>query len=1370
MQTFLCDFRDIYDEGCYSGSDRSREGDVRMFDFPRGKRVVGSAIAGLVVLMVFSVLNASANGDYVEADAGEDITILETDPVADFDGSGSSAYPNDIAEYAWVFGDGSDAGYGETISHEYWADDGEYLVYLIVSDTEGNMDDDMSTVTVENVDPEVWAGRDVEIFEGYYAIFNGQFNDTAKDTHEIRWEFGDGSNSTGSNYTWHRYTDQGTYEVTLTVTDDDGGVGMDSLYVTVINRPPYARLWWADSYYEEPVIDEGDTLNFYAQYYDSGWTDDLTIELDYGDGSPIEEWEDTYYGWELMHHVYEDDGFYNITLTVTDEDGAVGTDTMMVEVHNVAPTVELGGPYMTTTEGACNYFDATMIDPGADDTHTIEWDFGDGTTASGSLALYHRYTENGVYNVTLNVTDDDGGFGSDTMIIAVDNVAPRVYLLWDQTVDEGDVVEFKAYYCDPGIDDTHILVWDFGDGTVITDDDPDSTDIYCSSVCTFAAEDLEDEDNDLNDCQCSYSCCHVVTIEHTYVDDGDFMVTLTVLDDDGDWGSDTCEVTVENVAPEVDAGEAMAIYEGGYAIFQGSFEDPGANDTHTIEWDFGDGTSGSGALYTWHRYMDEGEYTVTLTVTDDDGGVGTDTLTLWVQNRAPWAYLYGIVYTENGYGYYSYYAEPTVDEGEPLDFYVYYYDYGWNDTLEVTLDFGDGTASLSWTDDYYGYFVMNHTYMDDGEYTMTLTVEDSDGGVGTDTMLVTVENVAPQIGDDDEYEGLEGEFLTFEAEVTDQGDDELTYEWEFGDGETGTGMPVTHAYGDNGVYTLTLTVTDDDGGSDSESWPVTITNADPVADAGYYYVYTTPGETVEFEGSITDPGWLDTHSVNWNFADGTEENDTLTPEHAFDDIGYYLVWLTVTDDDGGVGTDYIYVIVRQEGPYAYLYWDQTVDEGEMANFYAYGYNPINQGDLEMEVDFGDGSAPVEWTGTYYAWKMLNHTYGDDGNYTVTLTVTDEEGDETTDTVLVTVLNVDPDVECDSYLETTDEAHYVWFEATIDDPGWEDTHTIVWDFGDGTFWNDTLTPWHRYGDNGIYNVTVTVTDDDGGSDSDTVMVSVSNVDPYVWAYYDVTVNESEVATFYGVFYDPGYLDTHTFIWEFGDGTSIVTTNYTEYWNVVGLSIMNHSYDDDGTYYVNVTVFDDDGGSNTDTVEVTVLNLPPDVEAGADITTYEGYYVRFNGSYMDPSPEDTHTVEWEFGDGTNGSGTLTPYHWYYEEGEYDVNLTVTDDDGGVGEDSLVVTVLNRAPYAYLYYPRYDDLNVTFYLYYYDPGRDDLEITLDYGDGTEESWSDTYYHWEQVTHTYEESGTYTITMTVEDDDGASTTVTLSVTVEGPDPPDDP
>ena len=96
------------------------------------------------------------------------------------------------------------------------------------------------------------------------------------------------------------------------------------------------------------------------------------------------------------------------------------------------------------------------------------------------------------------------------------------------------------------------------------------------------------------------------------------------------------------------------------------------------------------------------------------------------------------------------------------------------------------------------------------------------------------------------------------------------------------------------------------------------------------------------------------------------------------------------------------------------------------------------------------------------------------------------------------------------------------------------------------------------------------------------------------------------------------------------------------------------------------------------DVTVSNVAPLVEAGDDQTADEGDPVSFSGDFTDPGLDDTHTYEWDFEDGApHELGTLEPEHTYADDGEYIVELTVTDDDGGVGMEILMVTVENVAP---------------------------------------------------------------------------------------------
>jgi len=148
------------------------------------------------------------------------------------------------------------------------------------------------------------------------------------------------------------------------------------------------------------------------------WPDTVVSrDWSFGDGNISQEQNPT--------HTYGDNGLYQVSLTVTTENGYQVAGWQNIIIENVPPVVE-AGPDQTVSEGDSVSIAANSSDPGWLDTHTITWDFGDNTTASGNLNTSHVYADNGVYTVNVSVTDDDGGTGTDTLIVTVNNVAPVV--------------------------------------------------------------------------------------------------------------------------------------------------------------------------------------------------------------------------------------------------------------------------------------------------------------------------------------------------------------------------------------------------------------------------------------------------------------------------------------------------------------------------------------------------------------------------------------------------------------------------------------------------------------------------------------------------------------------------------------------------------------------------------------------------------------------------------------------------------------------------------------------------------------------------------------------------------------------------------
>jgi len=211
-------------------------------------------------------------------------------------------------------------------------------------------------------------------------------------------------------------------------------------------------------------------------------------------------------------------------------------------------------------------------------------------------------------------------------------------------------------------------------------------------------------------------------------------------------------------------------------------------------------------------------------------------------------------------------------------------------------DFGDNIRQEG--EDLY---VIAHTYVDPGIYTVTLTVEDATGATDSFQLEVTAKNVIADFAITSPSPAYPGRTFSFDASKSRAAQPEgLQYFWNFGDpgsgnNNTATGINVTHEFSTSGTFIVKLAVYDTEGNYDTKEQEVNVTNPLEVSFTSDYYVAPAP-RTVNFIPASSNYLGEGIDSWRWDFGDGTileGEGQPSSVKHEFTKDGTYDVRLTV---------------------------------------------------------------------------------------------------------------------------------------------------------------------------------------------------------------------------------------------------------------------------------------------------------------------------------------------------------------------------------------------------------------------------------------------------------------------------------------------
>ncbi len=504
-----------------------------------------------------------------------------------------------------------------------------------------------------------------------------------------------------------------------------------------------------------------DEVNFYADDTEGSWT------WRFGDGSQESALQNP-------THTYDEPGTYWVTLSVDRSNGLSATHSEEIRVGNAPPTASFTFSPSSPYPGQSVAFDASDSSDIDGSIVQYQWSFSDGSPVLYTTAkiVHHSFPAAGSYSVKLTVVDDQGTTGDLTKAVPVqaggaggENIPP----------------------------------------VAVINVEPEANKAKINQIVHFDAADSKDEDGKIAAYEWNFETDGTYdatgkTAEHIYSTVGVYTVTLRVTDDEGAFGFATAVISIQFASPTADftfdpsspSIQDVVSFDGGASSDKDGW-------VQFYAWDFdSDGVMDATGKFVNHKFTTPGTKRVSLTVTDNDGATGTTTKPVFVRvNTIPKA---DFTFSPES---------PTV--ADTIAFVSTSSDFD-GAIIAWQWEFGDGETSDVQSP--------SHKYATAKTYIAKLTVTDNDGATSSATENITVSepaNVLPVANFSFAPAGPQiSQSVQFTDLSTDADGTVAGWDWDFGDGETSTDKDPTHKYTTVGIYTVALTVTDNEGALSTE--------------------------------------------------------------------------------------------------------------------------------------------------------------------------------------------------------------------------------------------------------------------------------------------------------------------------------------------------------------------------------------------------------------------------------------------------------------------------------------------------------------------------------------------------------------------------